>query len=61
MVEKLIERTVCVQNCETSVASASHLVGLSMEREVDLVVPRIPSLRAWRTGEPKGTCETHSE
>lgn len=26
-----------------------------------LGVTRIPSLRAWRTGAPKGTCVSHSE
>lgn len=44
-----------------SVASAAHLAGLFMEMEVDLVVTGIPSLRAWRVGEPKETCDNHSE
>lgn len=53
MVEKLIERTVCVQNRETSVASAGHLEGLFMEREVDLAVPRFPALGLGELGNQK--------
>lgn len=55
MVEKLIERTVCVQNRETSVTSAGHLEGLFMEREVDLVVPRFPALGLGELGIQKDT------
>lgn len=38
-----------------------HLTELFTEREVDLIVTRIPILRAWRLGKPKGAYENHSE